>query len=139
MGFVWRSRRGVGGTGSGEETDRRSSSLPTFYKVNHPSLWGVKYANASFVNRFALGMVLVCCCVIVLSFRMFQLEVSNTIRGDPPAFNYDGQASEATNLVIVAGHAVLNFAADFKSAAISDESWHLLDYHVSELRTGVLF
>ena len=125
MGFVWRSRRGER-TGS-ERKDiatRHYSPLP-MYRGDFTSFWGRKCFNASFVNIYVFGIG---CCVIVLYFRVFRFETAPQTRGDLPAFNYDGQASEATNLVIVAGHAVLNFAADIKRAAFSDESWHLLDY-----------
>lgn len=132
----------------GSVTRRSSSSLPSYNRTYYGQ--SKERNNSSMFNSRSargVGVLLACCIMYILSSRVFPLPSTSSLALEElPAFNYDGQASEATHLVVVAGHSVLNFAADLTAAATNDASWHLLEYQrnsglpeaiTSHIQTGV--
>mmetsp|Transcript_18954 Transcript_18954/g.37920 ORF Transcript_18954/g.37920 Transcript_18954/m.37920 type:complete len:339 (-) Transcript_18954:17-1033(-) len=45
-------------------------------------------------------------------------------------FDFEGKASKAADLVIVTGHAVLNFRSSLDRAGFDDDCWYLLPYQI---------
>lgn len=130
----WAFSRGRGAGGSEVDSltgsQRRSTSLPMYSRAYYTPARYKSLGGLCIPYRFAFCVLLLCCVVLVLFATGFQAQViPSPLHANPPlAFNYDGKASKATHLVIVAGHAVLNFASDLKRAASSDDAWHLLEY-----------
>ena len=119
-------RSGGGGYEFGGEQNTRASARSAGAK---PILLSrLTFAKAAAALIFLL--------VVSLFFAYERLTAHLAIHGGAEArsetevFDYEGKASNAADLVIVTGHAVLNFRSSLNRAGFDDGCWHLLPYQI---------
>ena len=108
--------------GEGDLGSGHSVTLP----LQHRALVPPSPSTPKILKRALLSVA-----VFLLVFYAFslgqRLKVGN-VDGKRYAFDENAAASSALDLVIVAGHAVLNFKSDLLHAGRDDSCWQLLPY-----------
>ena len=74
---------------------------------------------------------MIACVIMILLYTARKrpyIEKGGVLRPEAEVFDYQGKAANAADLIIVTGHAVLNFRYDLHRAGFDDRCWHLLPY-----------
>jgi len=126
-------------SGYSEEGDlgsgRPGGSLPLHQSSVHASMMPPSNSAFTTLKRALLALALVAAVYVVgartgLLFGVGVGQLKGRGKGGENIYSFDenGAASAALDLVVVAGHAILDFKGDLRQAGTYDACWHLLPY-----------